>query len=70
VEDIRVIGASAIGFGKPWWEPGGGENHPDGLVLRQNLWIDGLQVLQNGMVTNPEPLAAAAHRSLAAAAPV
>jgi 2,5-dihydroxypyridine 5,6-dioxygenase len=69
VEDIRVVGASAIGFGKPWWEPGGGENHPDGLVLRQNLWIDGLQVLENGLVIAPEPLAAVAQRALAAAAP-
>jgi hypothetical protein len=58
VEDIRTTGASAIGFGRPWWEPGGGENHPDGLVLRQNLWIDGVQILKTGVVIAPAAIAA------------
>ncbi|VTU37550.1 hypothetical protein H4CHR_04199 [Variovorax sp. PBS-H4] len=48
IEDIRLPGSNAIGMGLPWWEPGGGENHPDGLVLDQSLWIDGLQVLDEG----------------------
>lgn len=69
VEDIRTVGANAIGFGKPWWEPGGGENHPDGLLLRQNLWIDGQQVLRAGLVVAPAPLADAAQRLAAAAGP-
>ncbi len=57
VEDIRSLGANAIGFGRPWWEPGGGENHPDGLVLRQNLWIDDEQVIDNGLLCAPTELA-------------
>lgn len=69
VEDIRAIGANAIGFGRPWWEPGGGENHPDGLLLRQNLWIDGQQVLKSGRLIAPEPLAQIAARVNAAASP-
>lgn len=69
VEDIRATGASAIGFGKPWWEAGGGENHPDGLVLRQNLWINGQQVLQDGVVIGPDPIATSARHAFAAAAP-
>ena len=69
VEDIRAVGANAIGFGKPWWVPGGGENHPDGILLRQNLWIAGRQVLGDGLVMAPAPLAAAAQRLAAAAGP-
>jgi leucyl aminopeptidase (aminopeptidase T) len=69
VEDIRAIGANAIGFGRPWWEPGGGENHPDGLLLRQNLWIAGLQVLRSGLVVAPGQMVAAAAAAAAGAAP-
>jgi 2,5-dihydroxypyridine 5,6-dioxygenase len=69
VEDIRVIGASAIGFGRPWWEAGGGENHPDGLLFRQNLWIDGHAIVRDGLVVGPEPLASAAAVAFAAAGP-
>ncbi|HEY0294449.1 MAG TPA: hypothetical protein VGC69_03835 [Bordetella sp.] len=69
VEDIRTVGANAIGFGRPWWEPGGGENHPDGLLVRQNLWIDGRQVLQSGMVVAPSSMAAVARRVADAASP-
>ncbi len=69
VEDIRTVGANAIGFGRPWWEPGGGENHPDGLLLRQNLWIEDRQILQSGLVVAPPPLAAIARRVADAAAP-
>ena len=69
VEDIRTTGASAIGFGRPWWEPGGGENHPDGLVLRQNLWIDGTQILKTGVVIAPPAIAATQARVAAQSAP-
>jgi hypothetical protein len=69
VEDIRATGANAIGFGRPWWEPGGGENHPDGLLLRQNLWIDSQQVLKSGQVIAPPSLTAAAQRVADASAP-
>ncbi len=57
IEDIRAIGANAIGLGMPWWEPGGGENHPDGVVLRQSLSIDGQPIIERGMVVWPEALA-------------
>jgi leucyl aminopeptidase (aminopeptidase T) len=56
IEDIRVPGTNAIGMGLPWWEPGGGENHPDGLVLDQSLWIDDLPLVDRGSFVGPEPL--------------
>jgi leucyl aminopeptidase (aminopeptidase T) len=60
IEDIRVQGANAIGFGTPWWEPGGGENHPDGIVARQTLTIDGTTVVRDGIIVGPPALAARA----------
>lgn len=57
VEDIRTVGANAIGFGKPWWEPGGGENHPDGILFHQDCWIDGDQILRNGAIVGPPSIA-------------
>jgi hypothetical protein len=60
IEDIRTPGANAIGLGVPWWEPGGGENHPDGVVSRQSLWIDGEQIVQDGRIVAPADLAGAA----------
>lgn len=58
IEDIRVPGTNAIGMGLPWWEPGGGENHPDGLVLDQSLWIGDVQLVDGGRFVGPEPLRA------------
>lgn len=60
IEDIRSMGSNAIGLGVPWWEPGGGENHPDGVVIRQSLWIDSEQVVDDGRIVGPADLAAAA----------
>lgn len=60
IEDIRAVGANAIGLGLPWWEPGGGENHPDGVVLRQDLWIDGEPIVREGRIIGPASLADAA----------
>lgn len=60
IEDIRSIGSNAIGLGTPWWEPGGGENHPDGVVLRQDLWIEGAPVVRDGRIVGPDALARAA----------
>lgn len=48
IEDQRVVGYNAIGLGVPFWEPGGGENHPDTVIGMQSLWIDGEQILDNG----------------------
>jgi leucyl aminopeptidase (aminopeptidase T) len=59
-EDIRVKGMAAVGFGIPWWEPGGGENHPDGVVPAQSLWIDGRQIIRDGNIIEPQNLAKAA----------
>ncbi|MEJ0068637.1 MAG: hypothetical protein WDO24_07840 [Pseudomonadota bacterium] len=57
IEDIRVTGANAIGFGEPWWKPGGGENHPDGVVLRQSLEIEGERIITDGILVGPPELA-------------
>lgn len=48
IEDIRVKGNNAIGLGIPWWLPGGGENHPDAVVLQQSMWIDGKPIVRDG----------------------
>jgi len=56
IEDIRIPGSNAIGMGLPWWEPGGGENHPDGLVFDQSLWIGDVQVADNGAFVGPDRL--------------
>lgn len=48
MESIRATGNNAIGFGIPWWEPGGGENHPDGVTTMQSMWIDNEQIVRDG----------------------
>jgi hypothetical protein len=53
IEDIRSPGANAIGLGVPWWEPGGGENHPDAVMTAQSIWVDGAQVVRDGTVVHP-----------------
>ena len=53
VEDLRVTGNNAVGFGLPWWEPGGGENHPDGLMSLQTLTINRQLICQDGIVVGP-----------------
>jgi leucyl aminopeptidase (aminopeptidase T) len=57
IEDIRVRGNNAIGLGIPWWEEGGGENHPDAVVTMQSMWIDGQQVVGDGAIVGPPELA-------------
>lgn len=57
IEDIRVRGNNAIGLGIPWWLPGGGENHPDAVTVMQSMWIDGRQVVRDGVVVGPPDLA-------------
>ena len=56
IEDIRAYGTNAIGMGLPWWEPGGGENHPDGVVLDQSLTIDGELIVDAGRIVGPPHL--------------
>ena len=54
IESIRAPGNDAIGLGIPWWEPGGGENHPDAVVTMQSMWIDGEQIVKDGALAPPE----------------
>lgn len=56
IEDIRVTGANAIGFGLPWWVPGGGENHPDAVVTNQSLWIGDDMLAEQGRLIGPAHL--------------
>lgn len=64
IEDIRTVGCNAIGLGIPWWEEGGGENHPDAVITMQSLWIGGEQIVSDGNIVGP-PEAARAERELA-----
>jgi 2,5-dihydroxypyridine 5,6-dioxygenase len=57
IEDMRATGNNAVGLGTPFWLPGGGENHPDAILSQQSLWIDGRQVVQDGIIVDPPPLA-------------
>jgi len=57
-EDIRVRGNDAVGFGTAWWEPGGGENHPDAVCVRHSVWVAGQQIIDQGAVVGPADLAA------------
>ncbi|MCW5745858.1 MAG: hypothetical protein KIT36_06630 [Alphaproteobacteria bacterium] len=57
IEDMRATGNNAVGFGVPWWLPGGGENHPDAIVSMQSIWIDGRQVVDRGQIVAPPELA-------------
>lgn len=56
IEDIRLPGSNAIGMGLPWWEPGGGENHPDGIVLDQSFWVGEVQLAEDGAFVGPDRL--------------
>lgn len=56
IEDIRVVGHNAVGFGVPWWEPGGGENHPDGVTTEHTVAIAGRTIVERGTLVWPERL--------------
>jgi len=60
IEDSRVFGYNAIGMGRPFWAEGGGENHPDGVMVRTSLWVDGEQIVRDGTIVAPAALADAA----------
>ena len=62
IEDSRVLGSNAVGMGLPWWQPGGGENHPDGVVSDQSLDLDGVQIIAGGDIVHPPELAALARQ--------
>ena len=57
IEDMRSIGNDAIGMGLPWWEPGGGENHPDGVLYMQTIELDGQMIVEGGTIVGPPALA-------------
>jgi 2,5-dihydroxypyridine 5,6-dioxygenase len=61
IEEMRVMGADAVGMGLPWWVPGGGENHPDGIIHDQSMWIDGVRIVEDGVIVGPPDIAAIAH---------
>ena len=54
IESIRAPGNNAVGLGIPWWEPGGGENHPDAVVTMQSMWIGGEQIVKDGALAPAE----------------
>jgi hypothetical protein len=56
IEDMRTIGSNAVGLGIPWWEPGGGENHPDTVLTEQSVWIEGEQIIRDGALVAPATL--------------
>ena len=64
IEDARELGNNAVGMGMPWWVPGGGENHPDGVLRRQSIWIENEQIVEDGLVIGPKALREAADRLL------
>ena len=57
LEDQRVPGYNAVGLGLPFWMPGGGENHPDAVLSKQSLWLDGDQIVKDGLIVGPPDLA-------------
>jgi hypothetical protein len=62
VEDMRATGNDAVGLGIPFWLPGGGENHPDAVLSQQSLWVNGVQIVQDGVIVAPSALAHRAAR--------
>ncbi len=59
IEDQRAIGCNAVGLGLPFWEEGGGENHPDCVMKEQSFWIGSEQIVKDGSIIAPSNLAAA-----------
>ena len=57
IEGMRVTGANSVGLGLPWWNPGGGENHPDAIMSMQSLWVDDEQIVRDGAIVGPADLA-------------
>jgi len=57
VEDMRAEGSNAVGMGLPFWQPGGGENHPDAVMTRQSIWLEGEQIVHEGVFLGDSALA-------------
>jgi hypothetical protein len=54
VESIRAPGCNTVGLGAPWWEEGGGENHPDAVIGMHSLWIGNEAIVRDGALVLPE----------------
>ena len=58
LEDERVWGATEWGLGHvgPIYVPGGipGPSHSDGICLNSSVWLDGVQIMNNGQLLDPE----------------
>ena len=61
IEDLRVMGNDAVGMGLPFWVPGGGENHPDGVIMNQSIWLEGQQIVRDSVIVGPRSVAEHAH---------
>jgi len=57
VEDMRSVGSNAVGLGLPFWQPGGGENHPDTVMTKQSIWLDGQELIRDGVIVGGGKLA-------------
>ncbi|MEA2783226.1 MAG: 2,5-dihydroxypyridine 5,6-dioxygenase [Rhodospirillaceae bacterium] len=62
VEDQRVPGYNAVGLGLPFWVDGGGETHPDTVLSSQSIWIEGQQIVKDGVIVGPAGLAEQARK--------
>ncbi|WP_353194237.1 hypothetical protein [Pusillimonas noertemannii] len=60
IEDSRAMGSNAVGLGLPWWEPGGGENHPDAVLTDHSVWVNDARIIDHGAIVAPGGLADAA----------
>lgn len=54
MEGIRHQGNNAIGLGQPFWEPDGGENHPDAVLSNQSIWLDGDPLVKDSALIHEE----------------
>ncbi|WP_434309940.1 aminopeptidase [Hominifimenecus sp. rT4P-3] len=71
VEDERVWGSTEWGFGNVGPQlvsdiPGGipAASHSDGICLNSSVWLDGVQILDKGVVVGPTPEIVALARKL------
>ena len=44
------------------WVPGGGENHPDAVLSKQSIWLDGEPIVRDGRIVGPPRLAELAEK--------
>jgi 2,5-dihydroxypyridine 5,6-dioxygenase len=54
VEDIRCMGANAVGFGTRIYKGKGVQ--PDGLIFKTSVWLDGIKIMDEGNIQSPPQL--------------